>query len=110
MTVSTIELYEALISAGVDEAVARSAAKAVLSREEAAERLATKADLERAFKTQNMWKNNGKQHRPREFSQGCLVCRHQSFDSRHPGRNLTVLQDARASAFGTKRTLPVCWT
>jgi hypothetical protein len=55
MTVSTIELYEALISAGVDEAAARSAAKAVLSREEAAERLATKTDLERAFKTQNMW-------------------------------------------------------
>ena len=55
MTVSTIELYEALISAGVNEAAARSAAKAVLSREEAAERLATKTDLERAFKTQNMW-------------------------------------------------------
>ena len=55
MTVSTIELYQALISAGVDEAAARSAAKAVLSREEAAERLATKTDLERAFKTQNMW-------------------------------------------------------
>jgi hypothetical protein len=34
MAVSTIELYEALISAGVDEAAARSAAKAVLSREE----------------------------------------------------------------------------
>ena len=55
MTVSTIELYEALISAGVDEAAARSAAKAVLSREETAEKLATKTDLERAFKTQNMW-------------------------------------------------------
>jgi hypothetical protein len=55
MTVSTIELYEALVSVGVDETFARNAAKAVLSREEAAERLATKADLERAFKTQNMW-------------------------------------------------------
>lgn len=55
MTVSTIELYEALVSVGVDETFARNAAKAVLSREEAAERLATKTDLERAFKTQNMW-------------------------------------------------------
>jgi hypothetical protein len=55
MTVSTIELYQALISASVNEAAARSAAKAVLSREEAAERLATKTDLERPFKTQNMW-------------------------------------------------------
>lgn len=55
MTVSTIELYEALVAAGVDEASARNAAKAVLSREEATELLATKTDLERAFKTQNMW-------------------------------------------------------
>jgi hypothetical protein len=55
MTVSTIELYEALVAAGVDEASARNAAKAVLSREEAKELLATKTDLERAFRTQNMW-------------------------------------------------------
>lgn len=55
MTMSTIELYQALLLAGVDEAATRSAANAVLSRAEAAERLATKTDLERAFKTQNMW-------------------------------------------------------
>jgi len=55
MTVSTIELYEALIAAGVDETSARNAARTVLSREEAKEVLATKADLERAFRTQNMW-------------------------------------------------------
>lgn len=55
MTMSTIELYQTLLLAGVDEAATRSAANAVLSRAEAAERLATKTDLERAFKTQNMW-------------------------------------------------------
>jgi len=55
MTSTTIELYEALIAAGVNEDKARAAAKSVFSREEASEHLVTKADLERAFKTQNMW-------------------------------------------------------
>lgn len=44
MSVSTIELYEALIAAGVDEEKAKNAATSVISRNEA-KQLATKADL-----------------------------------------------------------------
>lgn len=44
MTITTIELYDALITAGVDKDKAEKAAKAVLSREEARE-LANKADI-----------------------------------------------------------------
>ena len=55
MTNATIELYEALIAAGVDDDKARAAAKSVLAREEARQTLATKTDLERSFRTQNMW-------------------------------------------------------
>ena len=55
MTNATIELYEALIAAGVDDVKARAAAKSVLAREEATQMLATKEDLERSFRMQNMW-------------------------------------------------------
>lgn len=55
MTTTTIELYEALIAAGVDDTKARAAASAVLSRDEAEKHLATKADLERGFRGQTMW-------------------------------------------------------
>ena len=44
MSVSTIELYNALIEAGVDKEKAEAASKAVISREEA-EILATKSDI-----------------------------------------------------------------
>ena len=44
MTNTTFELYDALITAGVDKAKAEKAAKAVLSRSEAAN-LADKADV-----------------------------------------------------------------
>lgn len=44
MTITTIELYDALITAGVDKDKAEKAAKAVFSREEARE-LANKADI-----------------------------------------------------------------
>ena len=44
MSVSTIELYNALIEAGVDKEKAEAASKAVISREEA-KTLATKADI-----------------------------------------------------------------
>ena len=55
MTNATIELYEALIAAGVDDGKARAAAKSVLAREEASQMLATKEDLERGFRMPNMW-------------------------------------------------------
>ncbi len=55
MTVTTIELYDALLAAGVNEETARKAAKSVLSREEAKDSLVTSADLERALRTQTMW-------------------------------------------------------
>lgn len=55
MTTTTINLYDALRAAGVDEAKALTAANSVLSREEAELHLVTKVDLERAFRTQNMW-------------------------------------------------------
>lgn len=45
MSITTMELYDALISAGVDEEKAKEAAKAVISREEALQSLATKSDL-----------------------------------------------------------------
>lgn len=51
MSITTIELYDALIKAGVDGAKAKSAAQAVLSRTEAKQVLATKSDLT----TQTMW-------------------------------------------------------
>ncbi len=44
MSITTIELYDALISAGVDKDRASKAAAAVISREEAKD-LATKADI-----------------------------------------------------------------
>lgn len=44
MTTLVVEIYEALKKAGVEEELARSAAKAVISAEEK-EKLATKADL-----------------------------------------------------------------
>lgn len=44
MTITTIALYDALISAGVDEDKARKAAEAVFSRDDA-QTLVTKADL-----------------------------------------------------------------
>ena len=44
MSVTTMELYEALIEAGVDEYKAKKAAAAVVSRGEA-EKLTTKSDL-----------------------------------------------------------------
>jgi len=44
MSVTTMELYEALIAAGVGEEKAKAAAKAVISREEA-QGLATKGDV-----------------------------------------------------------------
>lgn len=55
MTTTTINLYDALRAAGVDEAKALTAANSVLSREEAELHLVTKVDLERGFRTQNMW-------------------------------------------------------
>ena len=45
MSSATIELYNALIEAGVDKDKAERAAKSVLSKEEARQSLATKADL-----------------------------------------------------------------
>ena len=45
MTTLVVEIYEALKKAGVEEELARSAARAVISAEEK-EKLATKADLE----------------------------------------------------------------
>lgn len=45
MSITSIELYDALILAGVDKDKAEKAATAVISREEAAH-LATKADIE----------------------------------------------------------------
>ncbi|MGI9356598.1 MAG: hypothetical protein ACR2PF_15740 [Rhizobiaceae bacterium] len=44
MSITSIELYDALLMAGVDKDKAEKAAKAVLSREEAGQ-LATKADI-----------------------------------------------------------------
>jgi len=44
MTITTIELYDALITAGVDKEKAEKAAKAVLSRDEA-NGLAMKTDI-----------------------------------------------------------------
>ncbi|MEQ8653039.1 MAG: hypothetical protein RIC87_11300 [Kiloniellales bacterium] len=55
MSVTTIELYDALRAAGVNEETARTAAKSVLSREEAKDSLVTSSDLERALRTQTMW-------------------------------------------------------
>ena len=55
MTNATIELYEALIAAGVEESRARAAASSVMSSEQAKETFATKADLEAMFRKQNMW-------------------------------------------------------
>lgn len=45
MSITTLELYDALIAAGVDDAKAKAAAQAVLSREEATSSLATKHDM-----------------------------------------------------------------
>ena len=55
MTQATLELYEALIAAGVDESRARAAASSVMSSEQAKATFATKADLESMFRKQNMW-------------------------------------------------------
>lgn len=49
MSSATLELYHALISAGVSEDKAERAAKAVISREEAKEILVTKAELYKAL-------------------------------------------------------------
>ncbi len=42
---TTMELYDALVSVGVEDQKAKAAAQAVLSREEAPQMLATKQDL-----------------------------------------------------------------
>ena len=52
MSVTTIELYEALVSAGVEEQKARRAAEAVLTRTEARDVLVTKSDLYKALLVQ----------------------------------------------------------
>lgn len=49
MTVTTMEIYEALISAGVDEKKARAAAEVIITRAEAKEVLVTKSDLYKAL-------------------------------------------------------------
>ncbi len=54
MSSATLELYNALIEAGVDKEKAEAAAKAVVSREEAKE-LATKTDLIRTENKLIMW-------------------------------------------------------
>lgn len=45
MTTATLELYNALIEAGVSKEKAEAAAKAVITRHEAKETLATKEDI-----------------------------------------------------------------
>jgi len=45
MSATTIDLYTALVNAGINKEDAEAAAKAVISREEALERLASKSDL-----------------------------------------------------------------
>lgn len=45
MTTATLELYHALIAAGVSEEKAEAAAKAVITRQEARDILASKEDL-----------------------------------------------------------------
>ena len=47
MTTATLEIYNALIDAGVQQEKAEAAAKAVISRQEAKEMLASKEDLGR---------------------------------------------------------------
>lgn len=49
MSSATLELYNALIAAGVSKEQAEHAAKAVISREEAKEVLVTKAELYKAL-------------------------------------------------------------
>ena len=49
MSSATLELYNALIAAGVSQHQAEQAAKAVISREEAREILVTKAELYKAL-------------------------------------------------------------
>lgn len=51
MSITTMELYDALVAAGVDDTKAKEAAKAVLSRDEALNSLVTKDDL----RLQTMW-------------------------------------------------------
>lgn len=49
MSSATLELYNALIAAGVSKEQAEEAAKAVISREEAKEVLVTRAELYKAL-------------------------------------------------------------
>lgn len=50
MTTATLEIYNALIEAGVTKESAEAAAKAVISRQEARETLATKDDISSIYK------------------------------------------------------------
>lgn len=55
MTSTTLEIYNALVDAGVAKEKAELAAKAVISREEAKEMLVTKNELLRAKNELIMW-------------------------------------------------------
>lgn len=47
MTSTTIDIYELLVEAGIDQATAKPLAKEILSREDAKLMLATKGDISR---------------------------------------------------------------
>ncbi len=55
MTTATLELYHALVGAGVSEEKAERAAKAVILREEASNILASKAELYKIKNELIMW-------------------------------------------------------
>ncbi len=55
MTTATLELYHALVDAGVSEEKAERTAKAVISRDEANNLLASKAELYKVKNELIMW-------------------------------------------------------
>lgn len=55
MSQTSIELYNALLEAGVSKEKAKEAAKAMITREEAYDRLATKEDLLKLKSELIMW-------------------------------------------------------
>jgi hypothetical protein len=55
MTQTIIELYNALVEAGVSKDKAEKASKAIISRDEAGQRLATKEDLLKLKSELIMW-------------------------------------------------------